>query len=173
MKKIIFKNPGTTLLEIVFYFAILGMFLSMAMIFAFQISNVSLLSGNMSELDFSSGELSKLLTESIQKAESVDTAGSVFDQDTGVLSLNMADASLSPTVISLSGGDVFFKEGTQTAIQVNSPFVTFSQLRFHHITSYKNPDQIVIDALSQNINTDISNINHQETLHQTISLRIM
>lgn len=169
----ILKKPGTTLVEIIFYFTLLGMFLSMAMIFAFQISNVSMLSGNIHELEFSSGELSKLLTESIQKAESVDSAGSVFDQDVGTLSLNMSDPAVSPTIFSLSGGNVFFKEGNQDAIQVNTPFVTVSQLRFHHITSYKNPDQIVVDSLLQNINEDLSNIGHQVTLHQTLSLRIL
>lgn len=171
MKILTRKSRATTLVEIVLYFTLLGIFLGVAMVFAFQIADVSTLSGNMHELEYSSGELSKRLTESIQTAESVDEAGSVFNQDEGTLSLNMLDAEDSPTQFYWSNGNVFFQEGAQTAVQVNTPFVELSQLRFHRITSYKNPDQIVVDAVFRNVNEDLVNVDHEVTLHLILSLR--
>lgn len=171
MKNSIFKKHATTLVEIILYFTFLALFLGVAMSFAFQITDVSTLSGNIHELEYSAGELSKRLTESIQTAESVDTTGSVFDQDEGILSLNMLDTGDSPTQFYWSNGDVFFQEGTQNAIQVNTLFVNVTQLRFHRISSYKNPDQIVVTVVFQNVNTDLENTDHDVTLHLTLSLR--
>ncbi|MFA5792698.1 MAG: hypothetical protein WC897_02385 [Candidatus Gracilibacteria bacterium] len=166
-----FKKPATTLIEIILYFAILAIFLAVAMSFALQISNISTLSGNMHELEYSAGELANQLTESIQKADSVNTGGSIFDNPSGVLSLNMDDAGVSPTVFSLSGGDIYFKEGLGESLKLNTPFVTITELTFHHITSYKNPDQISVDAIFKTVNSDLANLDHQIPVHITISLR--
>lgn len=171
MKKHLAKIRGTSLVEIIFYFALLGMFLAMAMLFAIQISNVSTLSGNIHEIEFSSNELSKLLTSTVQTAQSINTGDSLFDIDGGRLSLNMIDSSVSPTVFYLSEGKVFFKEGEGAAIQLSTPFVSVSKLKFQHLSSYKNPDQIVVDASFLNLNQGLSNIGHDADIHLTLSLR--
>lgn len=171
MKNPSLKTRGTTLVEIILYFTLLAIFLSAAMIFAFQISNVSTLSSNIHEIEYSSGELANLLTDHIQTAESVNTGDSLFDQTAGRLSLNMPAPATTPVVFYLQGGNVFIQEGLGDPVQINTPFVTVDELTFHHITSYKNPDQIVVDALFSTVSEDLSNVGHESTLHLTLSLR--
>jgi len=167
----LYKKSGATLIEIMLYFAILAIFLMIAMTFALQISSISALSGNMHELEYSANELVGKLTESIQKADSVNAEGSVFDNANGVLSLNMTDPSVSPTVFSLLDGNVYFKEGLSESTQINTPFVAIQELTFHRITAEKSPDQIMVDAILTTVNSNLANLDNQIEVHLKISLR--
>jgi hypothetical protein len=162
---------GTTLVEIILYFTILSVFLFAAMSFALQILSASQVSGNVSEFETNIDFVTQEITEAILAADSVNDAGSTFDNDTGVLSLNMNSVPVSPTVISLSGGNVSLTEGSSDPVLLNSGNVSFSQLRFHKRSFAKSPDQIVIDGLVGAISTDLASGQHTLSFHLSISLR--
>ncbi|MDP2624780.1 MAG: hypothetical protein Q8P27_01195 [Candidatus Peregrinibacteria bacterium] len=167
------RKQGTTLIEIMLYFSLVGVFLLAAMTFSIQILNVYGLSANIHELQSNLDLIGQKMVYTIQVADSVDDSGSVFDSDTGTLSLNMPTVGDSPTSFYLSDGDVFMKEGMSSAIQLNTDAVTFNTLRFHKVSYAKSPDQIVIDAQMSSTGVDISNLQQDFELHLSISLRAL
>ena len=164
------KIKATTLIEIVVYFAIFGVFMAAALSFAMQIITISDLSSRLYELQTQSTFVQEKIKNTIQSAESVDTAGSTFDSDTGVLSLVMPDGGVSPTVFSLSGTDVLMQEGGGAASSLHSEFIEVSSLRFHLISYPKTPDQIQVDAEIVTP-SDLVNTEASFSLHFTVSLR--
>jgi Tfp pilus assembly protein FimT len=164
------KKKATTLVEILVYFALLGIFLTAALSFAFQIINISELSSRLYELQAQSSFVQETIKTTIQTAESVDTDGSTFDSDTGVLSLIMNEAGVSPTVFSLSNGEILMQEGNGQAIALHSSLIEVTSLRFHRITYDKTPDQIQVDAVLTTP-SDLANTDASLSLHFTVSLR--
>lgn len=166
------RFPATTLIEILFYFVILGILLTVAITFAIQVLNLSGLSSNISDIQSDLDFISDKMIYSIQTAESIDGTGSVFDDDAGVLSLNMSDVMKSPTIFSLVDNNLYFQEGAEAPVKLNGAAVSFDHLRFHIISFPKAPDQIVIDALLETAAQDISNLQKTFLWHNTVSLRL-
>ncbi len=164
------KIKATTLVEILVYFAIFGVFMVAALSFAMQIVNLSELSSRLYELETQASFVQDTIKTTIQTAESVDEGGSTFDSDTGVLSLVMSDAAVSPTVFSLSSGEILMQEGAGLAVPLHSSFVTVESLRFHRIVYDKTPDQIQVDAVFTTP-SDLANTDVSIPLHFTVSLR--
>lgn len=165
------KHPATTLVEILVYFAVVAIFLLVAMTFALQIFTANGLSANFNELQYNVDFVTQHVSSAIQRAESVNVASSVFDQDSGTLALGMTEAGDSPTIFTLINGDVFMTEGIGSPVQLNTNTVTVDKLRFHQITSPKTPDQIMFDAAFSNAEQDIEQMNKTFTSHTTLSLR--
>lgn len=165
------QKRGTTLVELVLYITIVGVFLFSAMVFALQILTINSLSGRFYELQSNMDFIVQKMTETIQEATAVDTGNCVLDSDTGKISLNMSESSKNPTQFYLQDSNVYMKEGTGTPIQINTELVAFDTLRFHNITYDKTPDQIVIDGTLTTINNDIANLDKEFTLHLSVSLR--
>lgn len=166
-----YKQSATTLLEILFYFTLLTIFLFAAVSFSLQISNIYGLSSNMTETQNDVNFFQKNLAYKISIAESIDTGNSVFDSDDGALSLIMSEAGKSPTRFYFSGGDVYIQEGSNTAIKLNSIGLRFDSLRFQRITYNKAPDQVIVDAQISTYEADIDSVKHSIPIHMTINLR--
>ncbi len=171
MIKKINKNRGTTLIEILFYFVIVGVLLFVAMNFAIQILNVSKQSENAHELQANINFVSQKIVSTVQTAESIDDTNSIFDNDQGKLSLNLSEASKTPTLFYISSGDVFIKEGSDAAVKINSESINCLSLRFQRITYAKTPDQIIIDAVFEVKNVEITNLEQTLPFHTSVSLR--
>lgn len=165
------KPSGTTLIEILFYFVIVGVLLFVAMNFAIQILNVSKQSENAQELQANINFMSQKIVSTVRMAESIDDTNSIFDNDQGKLSLNLSDASKTPTSFYISNGDIFIKEGNNAAVKINSDSINCLTLRFQRITYDKAPDQIVIDATFEVKNVEIINLEQTLPFHTSVSLR--
>lgn len=165
------KRKATTLIEIVLYFTLLAIFMAVAFSFAFQIATVSEISSRLNELETQSQFIQEKIKTTIQMADSVNSDGSTFDSDAGVLSLNMSEPALSPTAFSLVNGEIRIQEGSGAATALHSSFVELSSLRFHRITYPKTPDQIQVDAVLT-MPSDLANTDAEINLHFTISLRL-
>ena len=170
MKKIN-KNRGTTLIEILFYFLMVGTLLTVAMTFTFQILDLSKQSENLHELQANIDFMSQKIISTTKSAEAIDDANSTFDSDTGKLSLNLFESAKNPTSFYISDGDVYIKEGSDTAIKINSESIICTKLRFQKISYPKAPDQVVIDATFEPRYTDISNLEQTLSFHTSVSLR--
>lgn len=164
-------QPGYSLVEVLLYFALAGAIMAAALNFMIQISTIKGLSQNIQEVSYTSSELLENLQRAVFEAQSVDDVLSVWDNDQGALSLVMPDAGVSPTRFYYENGNVMMKQGNGVAVALNTTFTKVDSLRFHRITSYKNPDQIVVDAVITNANSDFENQNHSILLHSTLSLR--
>lgn len=134
--------------------------------FSLQILNTSKLSKNIHEIQSSSNFSINKIVEKIYLAGSVNTGGSVFDNDNGILNLNG-----SPSVsFYLQNQNLYMTEGGGNPVKLNSDTVKVTRLRFHRITSPKVPDQIVIDGEFRSVST-INNLIHNYPFHTTVSLR--
>lgn len=165
------KPAGSSLVEIILYFALLAIFLFAAMMFAIQILNANMISSNIQELQSNVDFMSQKITYSIQTADSVDNIASVFDASPGTLSLNVGIPALSPTQFYLDNGNIYFKEGASEAIRLNSDQIIANSLTFRKITYPKTPDQIIVDAEFSMADADISNLQKTYSFHIAISLR--
>lgn len=169
--KIPTQKKGTTLLEILIYFAILGIVLLAALSFSIQIFNTGAVSKNLNELGNNLQFITEKITDAIQTAQSVNDASSVFNNDQGTLALNVIPQSDSPTIFSISNGDLFMAQGSNPEVQLNSSLVDVDILRFKKLTYAKSPDQIVIDITISNNDADVSQFSKSISAHLSISLR--
>lgn len=171
MIKSINKTIGTSLVEVVFYFAIVGVLLLAATNFGIQVANVAKQSENLHEIQANIDFMSQKIVSTMQIADSIDDGGSTFDSDIGQLSLNVPAASKSPTIFYLSGENIYVKEGTSAAIRINSDSVKCTKLRFEKISYPKTPDQVIIDTTFEPKYTDIPNLEQTLQFHTSVSLR--
>ncbi len=163
------KNKGFTLIEIVLYFAIVGVFSFLAVIFAIQVIKINYDSENFAELQSNANLIEYKLDTSIKTASSVNLTDSVFDNNEGKLVLNMNNPDISPSIFYFSEGDVFIKQGLSNAIKLNSEYSKLDFLRFSRISFPKTPDQINVKAQIGPRNSDFSNKTLQ--IYLTVSLR--
>lgn len=163
------KN-GTTLIEISIYFAVLSILLLALLNFAVQIITVAKISDNSNEMQVSLDILNQKITSTVETADSINNE-SIFDNDQGVLSLNVPTLVNSPTKIFVSSQDIFIQQGSGNAIKINSDSLKINFFRIHKITANKTPDQITVDAQIAPKYADIANLNKTMELHQTFSLR--
>jgi hypothetical protein len=164
------NRSATTLIEILVYFTIFGVFLTAAFSFAIQIVNLSELTSRLYELEAQSSFVEENMKTALLTAEEVDGANSVFDADAGILTLTMSEVESNPTVFSVSNGQIFMQEGAGAAEALHSSLLQVTSLRFHRITYDKTPDQIQVDAIFT-VPSDLANIDADLSLHFTISLR--
>ncbi len=165
------KQSATTLIEIIFYFVIVSVLLLAAMNFSIQILNVSKESDNFHEIQSNIDFVSQKIISTIEEADSINDADSIFNNNNGRLSLNMPSAEISPTVFYISNGDVYIQEGLNPAIKINSTSIECILLKFQVVSYVKAPDQIVIDASFKPKYTDIKNLEQTLPLHTSVSLR--
>lgn len=171
MKKLSHFTAGFSLVEILLYFTLAGAVLAAALSFVLQITTLNMLSRNIQEISYSSNELFKNIQTAMFEAKSIDDTLSLWDTDQGALALKMADAAVSPTRFYLENANAMMQQGVQDAVRLNTDFTTVDALRFHKITSYKNPDQVIIDAVVRNTNQDFKQQNHSTAMHLTLALR--
>jgi len=162
---------GFTLIEILFYFAVLSVVLTAIMSFSLQILNLSQKSENFHELQNSSTLITDKISTAIKEADSVDVGNSIFNANPGKLSLNMSNPAESPTAIYKSGDNILYKIGANEAIQLNSNGTKCNNLTFQRLTYPKTSDQIVIDIECHPLNEELSSQNQTFNIHTSVSLR--
>ena len=109
---------GFTLLEFILYFALISIVISAITIFALDV------------------------IRTVRQAAKLNVGASNFDSATGVLSVDVASASNSPTVFDLSSGALRMKEGTGPATELTSSRVTVTSLRFTKDSLIGNNDAV-------------------------------
>ena len=170
-KSNIFSAKGFTLVEILLYFTIVGVVTFTAISFAIQIVKVNSLSGNYRELQANADFIEREIDIAVKSATSVDDANSIFNEDEGILSLQMEDFQVSPTQFYLVEGDIFVKRGGEEPLKLNSQRVEAEFLKFSKYEYPKTPDQINVEAKLAPKNGDIAGIDKKINLYLTSSLR--
>ncbi|MFA4891135.1 MAG: type II secretion system protein [Candidatus Gracilibacteria bacterium] len=165
--KFLIRKRGFTLIEAMLYLVIVGTFLLAAMMFSLQIVDNYKLSENLRETQINAMIPVEKIVDAIHLADSVNEASSVFDDDNGVLVLNLAGSTVS---FYLDGGNIYMKEGAAAGVKLNSSNVTVSALRFHQIKSANTPTQIVISGQVDAVST-MAGLQHSFPFHISASLR--
>lgn len=171
MKKGILTQKGTTLLELVIYFTVVGVILFAAITFAIQIININKLSNNYNELQSNLNFIAEKIITAIQSADSINEEESTFDSDDGVLYLDYNDPDNSYVKFYLSDGNIFIEQEFSGTAKLNSDQIIFNSLNFKKISYDKVPDLIMIEAKLGLTDNEIAQIDKELILHTSISLR--
>ena len=171
MKKNHLKS-GMTLIETIFYFALLTIVMGAIMTFAIQVINMNKKSDNLREAQANLEFVTRTIVNTVQTAGAVDDANSIFDNDEGKLSLAVNDSGRTPTQFYRQGDDVYLKFGASDPVRLNSDSIVCTLLRFEKIATPKVPDQIDITAVFEAKNQDIANLANVLPVHTSVSLRI-
>jgi len=137
MNKQIFTRPGFTLIETIVYIGITVMVIvaSVHVMLATMGARekTEIVSAVQQDLRFAMDRIANAILD----ARDIDTSGSTFGNDSGVLSLTMSgsSAALDPTVFTLSGSRIYIQEGAGVAFPITSPTILVDQLRFTNLSA--------------------------------------
>lgn len=127
-KKSLKKNEGASFVELIVYISISAILL--LSISSFLLVNEKSKKRNqvVSEVEIEGAQIVRTVTQSVRNAKSV--ASPPAGGSGATLSITTDDASKNPTVFSLSNGKIRIKEGSSSAVDLNSEKVEISGLNF-------------------------------------------
>jgi type II secretory pathway pseudopilin PulG len=99
------NQQGTTLVELIIYIGIVGMIMVTISSFLLNLLNARAKTVAISEVLAAGRLVQDRLTDAMRHAEGINTVISNFGSDQGVLSLDMVDGTLDPTIFSLTADD--------------------------------------------------------------------
>ncbi len=121
---------GFTLLEFILYFALIAIVISSITLFAVDVIRTRAKTAVIAEVEQNMRFGLQRILRTVRQAEKLNIGASAFDDDDGVLSVDMPSASNTPTVFDLADGVLRMKEGAGPATALTSDRVTVSSLRF-------------------------------------------
>lgn len=165
-------KSGMTLIETIFYFTLLSLLMGTIMTFAIQVINMTKKSDNLREAQANLEFITRSIVNTVQTASAVDDANSVFNDETGKLSLAVTDSGHTPTQFYRQDNDVYAKFGSNPPVRLNSDSIICTLFEFEKIVQPKVPDQINVSAVFEAKNQDIANLVNVLPVHTSASLRI-
>lgn len=165
-------RPGFTLIELIIYIALTAIVVVVLLRVMLTVmgtrEKMETVSTVHQELRFSMDRI----TQSARNAVSVETGASVFGSSSGSLSLAMGDASVSPTVFSLSGGRIYMRAATGAALPLTSTNMIVDQLQFTNLTASGSSGTVKIQMHAVSAARTVAKESADEmTLETSVSLR--
>jgi Tfp pilus assembly protein PilW len=121
---------GFTLLEFILYFALISIVISSITVFALDVVRTRTKTAVIAEVEQNLRFGMQRILRTVRQATELNVGASTLNSDNGVLSVDMASASSTPTVFDLSGGVLRMKEGSGPAVPLTTPAVEVTKLRF-------------------------------------------
>lgn len=140
------KKSGMTLVEIVISLGILLIIVAALSGFVMSLQQTRQQLSSAQEVDDNLRMAIDLLSMRIRGAKGVNTGASTFDTDPGVLSLEMANPAINPTVFRLDqdNGILQIQEGVASPVSVTTNEVLVSNLVFSLRSPAGEPENIGI-----------------------------
>jgi len=167
------NQKGATLIELIIYISIVGMILTTISVFLLDVLSYRIKTVAISEIAINGRLIQDRLHDAIRHAQAVNTSGSTFGSDPGVLSLDMVDSADDPTVFSLTGNDGQFQmsQGVSANMLLTSDSVEVTNLVFTNLTSADDVGIIQVQYTLKTTNPSSSKEYDYEESFQT-TLRI-
>ncbi len=164
---------GFTLIETILYILIIGMILSTLGLFLNHLLQARAKTFASSDLITAARTIQDQLGHAARTAEGINTGASTFGTDPGVLSLNMVDAGVDPTIFSLTSNDGQFqmKEAAGSNVLLTTDDVHVTNLVFTNLTGVDDTGIIQVQFTLEEVNTSGSAYFDYEQTFQT-TLRI-
>jgi type II secretory pathway pseudopilin PulG len=124
------RRSAFTLIEFLIYFGLIAIMASAITVFTVDILKTRTKAQVISEVEQNVRFSMLRVLRATRRATAIDNAGSTFDNDAGVLSLNQDETAKNPTVFDLQGGVLRMKEGAGAATPITSSDVVVTKLRF-------------------------------------------
>jgi Tfp pilus assembly protein PilW len=140
MKRKIIKNKnrktGFSLIELLLYIAILGMFIFAITSFLNIMTSSRINNQTVLEVNNQGSQIIRIITQTIRNATGVNNPS--FSSSSNVLNLSTSISGTSPTIFSESGGILSMKEGSSSAVSLNNDKVVISNLLFENLSQTSN-----------------------------------
>lgn len=155
---------GFTLAEIIISIGILLIIISALGGFVVSLQNMRLKISSSQEVDGNMRMAFDVISQKIRNAQGVNIAASVFDADPGVLSLEMPNAQVNPTVFRLNqdNGILQMQEGASAPVSITTNTVAVSRLVFSSRAPAGEPESI---AISLTIDTASPSYSYASATH--------
>lgn len=148
------NHKGFTLVEIIIYIA-LSSFLLLAMTSFFQTSlSARTKSETIAELEQQAMQIMNRLVYVIENAEAINSPS--IGNSASSLSLAMSNASINPTVFSLSNKNISMTEGVSAPLNLNNDLLEVDNLKFTNLSYAATAGIIRIEFTLSYVNNDNS-----------------
>jgi len=164
---------GVTLIELLIYITIVGVIMVTVVSFMMNLLTSRSKVSAVSEVLANARLMQDRLNDAARHAEGINVGSSTFGTDPGVLSLNMADTGVDPTVFSLTSDDGQFQinEAGGGNVLVSSNDVKITNLVFSNLTTVEDIGIIQVKFTVTAVNPSDSDLFDYAENFQT-SLRI-
>jgi type II secretory pathway pseudopilin PulG len=151
---------GVTLVELVVYITIVGVIMVTMVSFMMNLITSRSKISAVSEVLANARLIQDRLNDAARHAEGINVGGSTFGVDPGVLSLNMVDVGVDPTVFSLTSDDGQFQinEADGGNVLVSSNDVKITNLVFSNLTTVEDIGIIQVKFTVTSINPSDSDL---------------
>jgi len=123
-----------TLIEIIIYLAIVGMIAVTLVMYSISVSTSRGKAEVVAEVQANARFALDIMRQKIRGASGINSAGSTFNNPSGVLSIVKPVASENPTIFSLDSGRLRMTVGANPSEFLTSDEVEVSNLRFENLT---------------------------------------
>ncbi len=174
MHKIQRTERAFTLVETLIYIGIVGAVVSAFVGFSLSVSDSRNKTYVAQEVQANARFAVDIISKKIKASNGINIASSTFNSDPGVLSLEMADITLNPTVFDLSVDDGILRitQGTSTPIMVVSDEVRVSNLVFTNLTASSSKENIKIEITVEfNDDSGDKELEYSQDLRTAVSVR--
>ena len=146
---------GFTLIETILYILIIGMILSTLGLFLNHLLQARAKTLASSDLITAARTIQDVLGHAARAAEGINTSTSTFGSDPGILSLNMVEVGVYPTVFSLTGADgqLQVSEAGGGNILLTTDEVAITNLVFTNLTGDDDTGIIQVQFTLEAVNT--------------------
>ncbi len=146
---------GFTLIETILYILIIGMILSTLGLFLNHLLQARAKTLASSDLITAARTIQDVLGHAARAAEGINTSTSTFGSDPGILSLNMVEVGVDPTVFSLTGADgqLQVSEAGGGNILLTTDEVAITNLVFTNLTGDDDTGIIQVQFTLEAVNT--------------------
>jgi type II secretory pathway pseudopilin PulG len=164
---------GTTLIELLIYIAIVGVIMITAASFLLNLMQSRSKTVAISDVLSNARLIQDRLHDAARHAEGINTGASTFGSDPGVLSLDMVDVGVDPTIFSLTAddGQAQINEAAGGNVTLSSDNVRVSNLLFTNLTSVNDTGIIQVQFTIEAINASgSSQYDYSESFQTTLRI---
>lgn len=146
---------GFTLVEVIIYILIVGLVLGTINMFLVNLLQARANTQSISHIISSARMIQDRLGQAAREASAIQAGSSTFGADPGVLSLDMVDGSIDPTVFSLTADDGSFQvqEGAGSPVPLTGDEVQVTSLIFNDLTGAEDVGIIQVLFTLESANT--------------------
>lgn len=165
------RTNGQTLLEILLYVSVFSILITV-IIFVFLNIFYSINKNQaISETNEQGEYLLNIITKNINNSTAINTPTSGVSSDN--ISLVKSNITLNPTLVYFQGGDLYIKEGSNSAVKLNNSKTKIDSIQFLNISnsSSESPSLKIMIIVSYNSSGFGNEIKYSTNFYTTANVR--
>lgn len=155
-------KKGFTLVELIIYVAMIGVVVIGFLNFGLNVIYTGEKSEIRQEVQRNATYALQRVLSKIKEANAVNAGSSTFDSHPGVLSLEMEDSAVDPTVFDISGGILRMTEGVSSPVNLIPAELEATNLVFSNLSVSGRTSNIKIELTARHRNYNVSNLAEAE-----------